>query len=123
MSETTKPPRSAGRGFWLHQIVEYLIAAALILMSAQSDYPIVTSAFGIALLINVTIADGPLSAYKIISRTVHRIFDWLYVVALIIGSISLDIDQSTRTTLFGVSIALVVIALSTNYTKKVFRRS
>ncbi|MEY3414131.1 MAG: hypothetical protein RJA79_1006, partial [Actinomycetota bacterium] len=40
MSETMKPTRSAGRGFWLHQIVEYLIAAALILMSAQSEYPI-----------------------------------------------------------------------------------
>ena len=123
MSETTKPTRSTGRGFWLHQIVEYLIAAALILMSAQSDYPIVTSAFGIALLINVTTADGPLSAYKIISRMVNRIFDWLYVGALIIASIALDVDQSTRTTLFGVAIALVVIALSTNYTKKVFRRS
>ena len=123
MSETMKPTRSLGRGFWLHQIVEYLIAAALILMSAQSDYPIVTSGFGIALLINVTITDGPLSAYKIISRLVHRIIDWLYVAALIVGAIVLDTDQSTRTTLFGVAIALVVIALSTNYTKKVFRRS
>ena len=123
MSESAKSTRSTGRGFWLHQIVEYLIAAALILMSAQSDYPIVTSAFGIALLINVTIADGPLSAYKIISRLVHRIIDWLYVIALLVGSITLDIDQSTRTTLFGVAIALVVIALTTNYTKKVFRRS
>ena len=123
MSESAKSTRSTGRGFWLHQIVEYLIAGALILMSAQSDSPIVTSAFGIALLINVTITDGPLSAYKIISRLVHRIIDWLYVIALLVGSIALDIDQSTRTTLFGVAIALVVIALSTNYTKKVFRRS
>ena len=123
MSEATKPTRSAGRGFWLHQIVEYLIAAALILMSAQSNYPIVTSAFGTALLVNVTITDGPLSAYKIISRLVHRIFDWLYVGALIVGSIVLDIDQSTRSALLGVAIALVVIALSTNYSKKVFRRS
>ena len=123
MSETVKPTRPAGRGFWLHQIVEYLISAALILMSAQSDYPLVTSAFGVALLINVTVTDGPLSAYKIISRLVHRVIDWLYVVALIVGAIALDIDQSTRTTLFGVAIALVVIALSTNYTKKVFRRS
>ncbi len=122
MSEMRQLTRPTGRGFWLHQIVEYLIAAALILMSAQSEYPIVTSAFGIALLINVTITDGPLSAYKIISRQVHRIIDWLYVVALIVGSLSLDIDQSTRTTLFGVAVALVVIALSTNYTKKVFRR-
>ncbi len=122
MSETRKLTRPVGRGFWLHQIVEYLIAAALILISAQSDYPIVTSAFGIALLINVTITDGPLSAYKIISRKIHRIIDWLYVVALIVGALALDIDQSTRTTLFGVAIALVVIALSTNYTKKLFRR-
>ena len=123
MSETTKSTRSGGRGFWLHQIVEYLIAAALILMSAQSEYPIVTSAFGITLLINVTITDGPLSAYKIISRQVHRIIDWLYAVALIVGAIALDIDQSTRTTLFGVAMALVVIALTTNYTKRVFHRS
>ena len=123
MSETTKSTRSGGRGFWLHQIVEYMIVAALILMSAQSEYPIVTSAFGIALLINVTITDGPLSAYKIISRQVHRIIDWLHVVALIVGAIALEIDQSTRTTLFGVAIALVVIALTTNYTKRVFHRS
>ena len=123
MSEPIASIRSKGRGFWLHQIVEYLIAAALILMSAQSEYPIVTSAFGITLLINVTITDGPLSAYKIISRQVHRIIDWLYVVALIVGAIALDIDQSTRTTLFGVAIALVVIALTTNYTKRVFHRS
>ena len=122
MSETRKLTRPVGRGFWLHQIVEYLIAAALILISAQSEYPIVTSAFGIALLINVTITDGPLSAYKIISRKIHQIIDWLYVVALIVGALALDIDQSTRTTLFGVAIALVVIALSTNYTKKLFRR-
>ena len=72
---------TAGRGFWLHQIVEYLIAAALILMSAQSRHPFVLAAYGIALLINVTVVDGPFSAYKIISRGVHRIIDWLFVGA------------------------------------------
>jgi hypothetical protein len=51
------------------------------------------------------------------------VIDWLYVVALIAGSFVLDVDQSTRTTLFGVGIAIIVIALTTNYTKKVFGRS
>ena len=114
---------TAGRGFWLHQIVEYLIAAALILMSAQSRHPFVLAAYGIAVLINVTVVDGPFSAYKIISRGVHRIIDWLFVVALFAGAFLFDIDQSTRTTLFGVGLAIVVIALTTNYTKKVFGRS
>ena len=114
---------TVGRGFWLHQIVEYLITAALILMSAQSRHPFVLAAYGIALLINVTVVDGPFSAYKIISRGVHRIIDWLFVVALFAGAFLFDIDQSTSTTLFGVGLAIVVIALTTNYTKKVFGRS
>ena len=118
-----KEKRPSGRGFWLHQIVEYLIAAALILMSAQSAHSLVTAAYGIALLVNVTIADGPLSAYKIVPRSVHRIIDWLFVVALFAGAFLLDVDQSTQTTLVGVGIAIVVIALTTNYTKKVFGRS
>ncbi len=120
MSQTAKP---SGRGFWLHQIVEYLVAAALILTSAQSEYSLITAAYGVALLINVTVVDGPLSADKIISRQVHRVIDWLYVVALVVGASLLEIDQSTRMTLVGVAIALVLIALTTNYTKKVFRRS
>ena len=115
--------RRSGRGFWLHQIVEYLIAAALILMSAQSRHPFVLAAYGIALLINVAVADGPFSAYKLLSRGVHRVLDWLFVVALFAGAFLLDVDQSTRTTLFGVGLAIVVIALTTNYTKKVFGRS
>ena len=118
-----KEKSSLGRSFWLHQIVEYLIAAALILMSAQSRHPFVLAAYGIALLINVTVVDGPFSAYKLMSRGVHRILDWLFVVALFAGAFVLDVDQSTRTTLFGVGLAIVVIALTTNYTKKVFGRS
>ena len=91
--------------------------------SAQSDHPFVTASFGIALLVNVTVVDGPLSAYKWLSRKLHRIFDWIYVVALVAGVIVLDLDQSTRTTLGGVAIALVIIAITTDYTKRVFRRS
>ena len=92
-------------------------------MSAQSEHSLITAAYGIALLVNVTIGDGPLSAYKIVPRGVHRIIDWLFVVALFAGAFLLDIDQSTQTTLVGVGIAIVVIALTTNYTKKVFGRS
>ena len=92
-------------------------------MSAQSRHPFVLAAYGIALLINVTVVEGPNSAYKLISRGVHRVLDWLFVVGLFAGAFLLDIDQSTRTTLFGVGLAIVVIALTTNYTKKVFGRS
>ena len=89
----------------------------------QSDHPLVTASFGIALLVNVTVVDGPLSAYRWLSRELHRIFDWIYVFALVAGAIVLDLDQSTRTTLSGVAIAIIVMAITTDYTKRVFRRS
>lgn len=92
-------------------------------MSAQSRHPFVLAAYGVALLINVTVVDGPFSAYKLMSRGIHRIFDWLFVVGLFAGAFLLDVDQSTRTTLFSVGLAMVVIALTTNYTKRVFGRS
>ena len=92
-------------------------------MSAQSRYPLVLAAYGMALLINVAVVDGPFSAYKLISRVVHRVLDWLFVVGLFAGAFVLDVDQSTRTTLFGVGLVIVVIALTTNYTKRVFGRS
>ncbi|MFM8775354.1 MAG: hypothetical protein ACKOEH_00420, partial [Actinomycetota bacterium] len=109
-------------GVWLHQIVEYLIAAALILMSAQSRHSFVVAGDGIARWINGAIADGPRSAYTVVPRNIHRIIDWLFIVALFAGSFLLDVDQSTRTTLFAMAVAIIVIALTTNYTKKVFRQ-
>ncbi len=92
-------------------------------MSAQSRHPLVLATYGIALLVNVSVADGPFSAYKLVSRGVHRIIDWIFVIALFAGAFLLDVDQSSRTTLFGVGVAIVVIALTTNYTKRVFGRS
>ena len=75
------------------------------------------------LLVNVAVVDGPLSAYRWLSRKLHRIFDWIYVFALVAGVIVLDLDQSTRTTLSGVAIVIIVMAITTDYTKRVFRRS
>ena len=62
-------------------------------MSAQSRHPFVLAAYGIALLINVTVVDGPFSAYKLMSRGIHRILDWLFVVALFAGAFVLDVSK------------------------------
>ena len=92
-------------------------------MSAQSAHSLIVAGYGVAMIVNVTIADGPLSAYKIIPRGIHRIIDWLFVVALFAGSFLFKVDQGTQTTLIGVGVAIIVIALTTNYTKKVFKQS
>ena len=75
-----------GRGFWLHQLVEYVIAILLIVMSAQIREPLVPVLFGVALLLNTAVADGAMSAFKLLSRGMHRLLDWLIIFGFTLKS-------------------------------------
>ena len=109
---------SQGRGFWLHQLVEYAIAIALIMMSAQTRQPLVPALFGVALLINVAVVDGVMSAFKFVSRRVHRFIDWLIIIGCLVAAVIVEIDSTGRVALLGVGLVLAVISLGTNFAKK-----
>lgn len=109
---------SQGRGFWLHQLVEYAIAILLIVMSAQTNQPLVPILFGVALLINVAVADGAMSAFNLLNRGVHRIIDWLIIIGCLVSAVVLDADVTGRLALLGVGLVLAVISLGTNFAKR-----
>ena len=107
-----------GRGFWLHQLVEYGIAGGLIMMSAQSQSPAVPVALGIALLINAAIADGGVSAFKWVSRRVHRYIDWLIIVLCFVAAAVADLDSTGRLALIALGLVEGIIVLGTNFAQK-----
>ena len=107
-----------GRGFWLHQLVEYGIAGGLIMMSAQSQSPAVPIALGIALLVNAAIADGGVSAFKWVSRRVHRYIDWLIIVLCFVAAAVADLDSIGRLALIALGLVEAIIVLGTNFDKK-----
>ena len=109
---------SQGRSFWLHQLVEYAIAILLIVMSAQIDKPLVPVLFGVALLLNAAVADGAMSAFKLLSRGVHRLIDWLIIVGCLISAVISDTGATGRLALIGVGLVLAVISLGTNFAKR-----
>jgi hypothetical protein len=109
---------SQGRGFWIHQLVEYVIAILLIVMSAQIHKPLVPVLFGIALLLNVALADGAMSAYKLLSRGMHRLIDWVIIIGCLISAVIFDVGASGRLALVGVGLVLGVISLGTNFAKR-----
>jgi hypothetical protein len=109
---------SQGRSFWLHQLVEYAIAMLLIIMSAQTRQPLVPVLFGVALLINVAVADGALSAFKLLSRRTHGFIDWLIIIGCLISAFIFDFDATGRLALVGVGLVLAVIGLGTNFAKR-----
>ncbi len=107
-----------GRGFWLHQLVEYAIAILLIVMAAQIREPLVPVLFGVALLINAAVADGAMSAFKLLSRGTHRLIDWLIIVGCLISGVLVDNGVTGRLALIGVGLVLAVISLGTNFAKR-----
>lgn len=109
---------SHGRGFWLHQLVEYVIAILLIVMSAQIREPLVPVLFGVALLLNAAVADGAMSAFKLLSRGMHRLIDWLIIVGSLISAVIFDTGATGRLALIGVGLVLAVISLGTNFAKR-----
>ena len=107
-----------GRGFWMHQLVEYGIAGGLIMMSAQSTTPVAPILVSVAVLLNAAISDGPMSAYSWLSRRVHRILDWAVIAVALVCMVVLDLDSRARLALLAIAVVMAVVALGTNYAKR-----
>lgn len=105
-----------GRGFWLHQFVEYGIAAGLIMLAAQTSTPAVPAVVGAAMLLNAACTPGPLGAFRWFSRRVHRLLDWAIIVAALVAAIVLDgLDQRARLAMISVALVHAIVTLGTNF--------
>jgi hypothetical protein len=96
----------AQRPFWLHQLTEYVIGFALIVFGFQDPDPAVPAVAGIVVLVNAAIVRGPVGAFKLVGRKLHRVLDLLVMAALIGGAVQPWVDASALGRL--VLIALVV---------------
>ena len=104
-----------GRGFWLHQFVEYGIAAGLIMLAAQTSTPAAPAVVGAAMLLNAACTPGPLGAFRWFSRRMHRALDWAIIVVALVAAFVLDIDQRARLALVSVALVHAIVTLGTNF--------
>jgi hypothetical protein len=96
--------RNGTRPFWLHQLVEYILGVTLVSQALQSPTPAVPAIAGAAMLVNAAVARGPLSAFRLVGRRVHRTLD-LVVMALTAGLAVqpwVGIDPGARIILLGI---------------------
>ena len=71
----------AMRPFWIHQLVEYIIGLALIAQGMQDPEPLIPTLAGALVLVNAAAVRGPMGAFKLIGRRVHR---WLDVLVMLV---------------------------------------
>ena len=81
---------SKGRGFWLHQLVEYIIGIGMLFLAGQSTQPAWPAAIGAVILVNSAMSDGAMSAYRVIPRRIHKAIDWVVIVGSIVASVVAD---------------------------------
>src|SRR5687768_12762272 len=110
MSPPTDPP-IAKRAFWLHQLAEYLIGAVLVAQGLQSPTPALPAAAGGLVLINAAIAKGPLGAFGVVGRRVHRVLDLLVIAATAVLAAQplIDVEPTSRLVMGGVAAVLFVV--------------
>ncbi len=77
----------AMRPFWIHQLAEYLIGVALIASGFQDPEPLVPVLAGILVMANTAIVRGPLGAFRLVGRGVHRWLDLVVITAIAVGAV------------------------------------
>jgi hypothetical protein len=96
----------AQRPFWIHQFTEYVIGFALVVFGLQDTAPTMPAAAGIVVLVNAAMVRGPLGAFTLIGRKVHRVIDVVVMAALIAFAVQPWVEVSALGRLVLVAIAV-----------------
>ena len=109
-----EPPH---RPFWLHQLGEYLIAGVLVASAWYSPEPAIQATLGALILVNAAFADGTVGAFRLINRTVHKWFDAVIIVLLLIAAVQDWVGVGTvgRIALPLMALAMIVLWLRTDF--------
>lgn len=118
---STSPQPSRRRGFWLHQLTEYVVAFTLVSSGAQSADTAVLCVAALMVLVNAATTEGVLGAYRLTSVSVHRLIDLVVASIMLVMAFTLDVTSSTTVTLVGA--AIVVAVLGSGLVSQWFRRN
>ena len=112
------PKTSRGwRPFWVHQGAEYLLGLVLIAAAVQGTTPTYPVLAGGLIVLNAAVVTGPIGAFRLASRAVHRILD-IVVVAIVVAVAALPfltIDSASRVTMIVIAGIMAFLWVSTNF--------
>jgi hypothetical protein len=114
----------ANRPFWMHQLVEYLLAAVFISTSFGSSTPMVPAAIGGIVMINAAIAVGPGGAFRLVHRRVHKYLDVAIMVLIAVAVVQpvIDVDANSRLVMGLIGIVFAFVWYNSDFATKDERR-
>ena len=111
------------RPFWLHQAAEYLIGLALVAQGLQSPTPVVPALAGGLIVVNAACVDGPIGAFRLVSRRTHRWIDLVVIGVLVVVAALpwLNVDNTSRLLMAIVAVILGVVWWNSSFALPVTR--
>jgi uncharacterized membrane protein YhaH (DUF805 family) len=103
--------------FWAHQLAEILLGVVLLFEGARNDSHVAVILTGALLLVFSLVSDGPVSAWPLLGRRVHRVGDFVVAAVLAVSPLLLGITDVVAIVLLeGAALALVWLGLRTDFT-------
>ncbi len=113
----------AMRPFWIHQLAEYVIGIALVAQALQGIEPLVPALAGGLIVLNAAVAVGPLGAFRLVGRRLHRILDLVVIGILVVATFQpwISVDGGSRLVMGLVVVVLGFVWFYTDYAEKAAR--
>ena len=114
----------AQRPFWLHQLVEYLIGIVLVSASFQTPDPGLPAVLGVLILVNAAIVIGPVGAFRLVTRRLHRQLDLVVIALLVVGAVQpwLTVEGTTRLLLGVIAVVMFSVWFHTDFAERSERK-
>lgn len=123
MAADTSSKRT-GRPFWMHQVAEYLLGGVLVAQGLQSPTPVLPAVAGGLIMVNAAIVSGPLAAFRVVSRSFHRMLDLVVITFVLVAGLQpvIHVEAGARLVLVAIAVVMAFIWWQTNFAEKVRRR-
>jgi hypothetical protein len=104
----------------MHQLIEYIFGAVLVAQGVQSPSPALPAAAGGLVMINAAMVRGPLAAFRVMSRRVHRVVDLGVMGVIVLAAVQpwVDVDAGARLVMLGITAALAFVWWQTSFAEK-----
>jgi hypothetical protein len=105
----------------MHQLVEYILGGSMIAAGLQSPTPLVPSVVGGIVMLHAAITIGPLGAFRMLGRRLHRYMDVGVMALEVIAGVQpwIDIDSGTRFLVVGIAVVHLFVWWNTNFAMRV----
>jgi hypothetical protein len=113
------------RPFWMHQLVEYILGAALVASGLQSLTPAAPAVVGGVIILHAAMTKGPLCAFRVIGRRLHRVIDIGVIAFELLVALQpwVSVDSSARTIIGAIAMVHAFVWWQSSFLERVKRQA